>query len=152
VAVDARQREFKPLQELAGISAVELNVDGLPNPVGDTSITEVTLSEDIRGNLTKAGITVVAPGDVGEVPTLHVRVLAILQDGRYFYTISVELEERCTPARNTSLSIPWCTTWSFYPRVGTFTVERGEVLRHQVIQAVDQFIKAWGYDNKDNEP
>jgi hypothetical protein len=143
----ARERDFVPLRELRGITKVDLEVDGLPNPVEGTEITEESLAEDVTAALRKGGIKVAGPDDWDERPTLHLRVLAVKHETTYFYSIVVELEERCTPERDAELSIPWCTTWSFYPRLGVFPVERGEVLWLQVLEATKQFVDAWRTDN-----
>ena len=132
--------------ELRGITAVRLDVDGLPAPVEGTDISEGTLAAQLRGQLLAAGLAVVAASGP-DAPVLHVRVLPVRGNGQHFFVITAELEEPCRVARSGGIEMPFCTTWSVYPRLGVFVAGDAATLIGQVSDIGTQFIRAWSYDN-----
>ncbi len=133
--------------ELHGIRKVRLQLDGLPNPVRGTD-DEKSLAKTVSAQLRRSGLNIADSYDLDELelPILHVRVLVVTQDQSLFYSISVELKERCRPARNPDL-IALCSTWSSYPRVGFLPEKPGDHLQQQVIEGTRRFIEAWKLHN-----
>jgi len=142
--------EFVSPHELRGIKLIRLDVDGLPNPVEGTDITEATLAAQLREQISHAGLAVAA-GYVPEAPRLHIRVLPVLGDSQHFFVITAEIEEPCRVSRAGGIDVPFCTTWSIYPRMGLFARGQPSALVGQVADVGTQFLRAWSYDNRSNE-
>jgi hypothetical protein len=151
-ALGARDRPFVGSGELKGISDVNLEVEGLPNPIGQSQTSEKTIRDAIVRQLTAAGLKVT--GSIAwpkESPTLRIRVLAPRTDSQYAYVVSVELEERCTVARTPSLTRGPCETWSIYPRIGFLPLGQESSLSSVATLAVQQFVDAWVYDSRQGQ-
>jgi len=133
-------------RELRGIKVLHLDVDGLPIPVEGSLISEVTLASQVKSQLSKAGL-VASVDYVPDAPTLHIRVLPVRGAGQYFFVITEELEEACHVPRSGGIKMPFCTTWSIYPRLGFFAIDDASALTTQVADVAKQFIDAWSYDN-----
>ncbi len=142
----ASESELVLTHELRGLTVIRLDVDGLPHRLQGSDVSEVSIAASVLRELKTAGITILATG-TEDIPTLHVRVLAPLIDTRFFYSISVELEETCNPKRMPKMDLPGCTTWSITPLVSTLELNQAPYLEKIVLQAVDQFIADWKADN-----
>jgi hypothetical protein len=140
------ESELVSFHELRAIEAVRLNVDGLSGLIEGTDVSEVTLAAQLTSQLTKAGLKVVT--ELGsQAPTLHVRVLPIQGQDQRFFVITAELEEACKVPRSGGIDVPFCTTWSIYPRLGFFAAGDVSVLVGQFAGVGQEFVNAWTFDN-----
>jgi hypothetical protein len=149
-AVSLASSRLVPVAELEhfkGIAAVQLEVDGLPSPIGSSGISEASIRALIAQQLRDAGIQVVSSG-LGDHPTLRIRVLAPFDEPRYAYMVTVALEERCQVPRISASNQPFCVTWSIYPRMGFFRPGQEGSLETAVSDAAKQFIDGWKHDNR----
>ena len=138
--------ELVALHELRGIKTIRLEVDGFPTPVEGSDISEVTLTGQLKSQLSKAGLTV-SVEYLPDAPTLHVRVLPVRGATQHFFVITAEIEEACRVPRSGGIDMPFCSIWSIYPRLGFFASEDPSVLVTQVADVGKQFLDAWSYDN-----
>jgi hypothetical protein len=142
-----RDRPYQPLRELRGISAIRVEVDGMPNALEGTSISEKTLAVDVKESLVSLGVPLAKELDL-QAPRLHIIALAHRIEGAYSFTIVVQLEERCSVARNPDLTIPWCVTWSAYPSIGSMAIAQAADIKDKVVQSANRFGTAWTADNR----
>ena len=138
-------RKLPPIHQLRGISAIHLNVSGLPKAIGESAVSESSITQAIRQRILDAGIDLPS-SSVREIPTLRIRVLAPRTESQYAFMITIELLEQCEIKRRIGPE-PFCSTWSIYPRIGFFKVGRELHLERMVINAADQFLDAWRHDN-----
>ena len=143
-----RSSPFVPKRELKGLPAVYVEVDGLPNPVGEPGVSEVTIRDRIQSQLREAGLRILDPGDDPGAPIIRLTVLAPLRGGDYAYMINLYLEESCTLDREPRIELAWCRTWSIYPRIGFIEAGRESTLEEVASLAVGQFVSAWKHDNE----
>ena len=143
-------RPFEPMRELRGITAVRIEVDGMPNPLQGTDVSEVTLAAAVKAELGRFNVPIADKTDLStlEVPTLHITVLASLVNGAYYYVIQLSLIERCSVPRGPELRIPWCATWYIPVRFGFLNVDAAGTLQDKVLLAVSEFGKRYARDNE----
>jgi len=141
----------EPRRVLRGISAIRLNIDGMPNPPEGIGVSEESLATEIKDTLRSFSLRVAPSSDpefvLSELPTLHLTVLIQRVEESYSYVILMRLEERCTASRNPQLSVPWCQTWSAFPAVGSVAVAQVADIHGKLLQQVTQFGKAYAVDN-----
>lgn len=134
-------------ETLAGLSGVNVQVEPVNADAERDGLTRADLQHDVESRLRAVGIRLftepelfyAAPG----TPVLHLDVMTIRLDGRYAYSVRLELWQAVTLTRDASIRALGLT-WSNPQIVGTVSAESlGEV--HAAVQRVlDEFIADYG--------
>jgi hypothetical protein len=130
---------------LAGLSGVHVQVEPLNADAERDGLTRDALQEDAEAALRQAGMAVYTRtalfADVPGTPVLHVDVMTIRLDGRYAYSVRLELWQGVKLVRAPD---PWALalTWSAPQLVGTVAAESLAQLRGTVRSEVSEFVEA----------
>jgi hypothetical protein len=128
---------------LAGVTGVHVRVEPINADAERDGLRAADLQADVESALREDGVAVHAQSalfaSVPGTPVLHVDVMTVGLDGRYAYSIRLELWQGVRLTRDpgqTALAI----TWSAPQIVGTLASERLGTLRETVRAAVQGFV------------
>ena len=131
---------------LAGLSGVSVEVSGVMPQSAQQDVTEDTLQSDVEMRLQKAGIRVMDPEEILQVPGsphLTLRVTTHEDPEHFFYAFGIELAlvQDVVLLRDTKL-VGRGTTWSI-GAVGLVGIQSLPDIRFHVWKMVDQFAKEY---------
>ena len=128
---------------LAGLTAVHVLVEPINVDAERDGLRGADLHADAESVLREGGVTVHAQSElfasVPDTPVLHVDVMTLHLDGRYAYSIRLELWQRVRLVREPGQAA-LALTWSTPQIVGTLGAENLAALRETVRSAVHGFV------------
>jgi hypothetical protein len=129
---------------LAGLSGVHVEVEPINADAEQDGLAAADVQADVESVLRGGGMTVHTPtrlfAEVPGSPVLHVDVMTVRLDGRYAYTVRLELWQAVRLTREPSLT-GLALTWSAPQIVGTLAAESLTELRKTVRSAVQTFVE-----------
>lgn len=129
---------------LAGLVGVHVRVEPINADAERDGLARDALERDVEAVLRRAGMAsytqTAVIAEVPGSPVLHVDVMTIHLDGRYAYSVRLELWQAVTLARAPSITA-LALTWSAPQLVGTVASERIAELRDTVRAAVTAFVE-----------
>lgn len=130
-------------QHLAGLAGVHVQVEPVNADAERDGCTRADIQADVEAVLRRAGMALDSRSalfvEVPGTPVLHVDVMTIRLDGRYAYSVRLELWEAVTPVREPRTPGP-AMTWSAPQLLGTVAADNLEELREVVRSAVTAFV------------
>lgn len=131
---------------LAGLSGVHVQVEPINADAERAGLTGEALKADVESVLQQARLAIHTRTalftDVPGTPMLHVDVMTVPLDGRFAYTVRLELWQAVRLARNPAEGA-LALTWSAPQVVGTLAAERIVELRKIVREAAEGFVQEW---------
>lgn len=131
---------------LGGLRGVGLQVEPLNPDAERDGLTQADLRADVEAVLREAGLAVHTQAalfaDVPGVPFLHVDVMTIRLDGRYAYSVRLELWQAVRLVRDPTIQA-LAVTWSGPQVVGSVAPEGLDDVRRAVRTAAQEFVAAW---------
>jgi hypothetical protein len=131
---------------LAGLTGVHVRVEAINTDAERDGLRSADLQADVESVLREGGLAVhTQPGvfaGVPGTPVLHLDVMTVRLDGRYAYSIRLELWQGVKLTRDprqTALAL----TWSAPQVVGTLAADNIDTLRDVVRTAVRDFVEEW---------
>ena len=127
---------------LAGITNVNVQVEPVNADAERDGLTSADLRVDVESGLRAAGIGVLSQAELfleSATPFLHLDVMTVRLDGRYAYSVRLELWQAVRLVRDPSVQA-LAVTWSRPQLVGTVSAERLIEVRSAVRAAVDAFV------------
>ncbi len=128
---------------LAGLTGVHAQIEPLNADAERDGLTAADLRADVESALRESGLTVYGQSalvaDVPGTPFLHVDVMTIRLDGRYAYSVRLELWQAVTLLREPRRSA-LALTWAAPQVVGTVAAESLAELRDTVRSEVYAFV------------
>jgi len=125
-------------ESLYGLERVCLVVEGLNPVIEKNGLLTSRLQTDVEEELSKAGIPVLPKERWPTVPVLYVNVSAHKSDELFFYSISVELHQLVTLARDPAIEIQ-APTWNV-GSVGSVGSANLYQIRGGVKKYIEEFI------------
>jgi hypothetical protein len=129
---------------LAGLSGVHVEVEPINADAEQDGLVSADVRADVESVLRGAGMGVHTPSrlfaDVPGTPVLHVDVMTVRLDGRYAYSLRLELWQGVRLTREPSPSV-LALTWSAAQIVGTVPAESLTELRPTIRSAVQGFVE-----------
>ncbi len=129
-------------ESLYGLEGVGVVVEGLGQVIENEGLLTRHLQEDVEEELSKAGIPVLPKEGWPTALVLYVNVNAHKLDELFFYSISVELHQLVTLARDPAIEIQ-APTWNV-GSVGSV----GSANLYQIRGAVKEYVKEFISDYK----
>jgi hypothetical protein len=126
---------------LAGLSAVNVQVEPLNADAERDGLLRDDLQADAESALREAGIGVLSQAELfldPAAPVLHIDVMTMRLDGRCAYSVRLELWQAVRLVRDSRIRV-LAMTWSKPQIVGTVAAERLSELRSTVRAAVQAF-------------
>jgi hypothetical protein len=142
-------RRRRPIAEafratLAGLSGVHVEVEPINADAEADGLVSAEVQADVHSVLRGAGIEVHTPtrlfAEVTGTPVLHVDVMTVRLDGRYAYTVRLELWQAVRLTRDPGLT-GLALTWSAPQIVGILAAEHLTELRKSVRSAAESFVE-----------
>jgi hypothetical protein len=127
---------------LAGLAAVNVQVEPVNADAERDGLTRADLQADAASTLRAAGIGVLSQTELfldPATPLLHVDLMTVRLDGRYAYSIRLELWQAVRLVRDARIRT-LAVTWSAPQIVGSVPVDRLGELRPEVRAAVQAFV------------
>ncbi len=127
---------------LAGTTGVNVQVEPLNADAERDGLTSADLRADVESTLRAAGIGILSQAELflePGTPFLHLDVMTIRLDGRYAYSVRLELWQAVRLVGDPSVQT-LAVTWSRPQLVGTVSAERLIEIRSAVRAAVDAFV------------
>lgn len=128
---------------LAGLTALTVQVEPVNADAERDGLIRSELAAEVEGLLRGAGLAVVGQtklfADVPGTPVLHLDVMTIRLDGRYAYSVRLELWQAVALARDPSVRA-LAATWVRPQLVGIIAAESLANVRAVVRSAVDEFL------------
>jgi hypothetical protein len=127
---------------LAGLTAVNVQVEPVNADAERDGLAHADLQADAESALRAAGIAVLSQTELfldPATPLLHVDVMTVRLDGRYAYSVRLELWQAVRLVRDARLRT-LAVTWSAPQLVGTVPADRLGELRPAVRAAVQAFV------------
>jgi hypothetical protein len=128
---------------LTGLDGVHVHVEPVNIDAERDGFTRSAVRDDVESALRSAGLEVYSKTglfDTPGTPLLHVDVMTLRLDGRYAYSVRLELWQRVRLVREPRVAA-LALTWGAPQLVGTVAVERLAELRDAVRSAVAGFIE-----------
>lgn len=129
---------------LAGLEAVHVQVEPLNADAERAGLRPADMRAEVEAALRAGGIAVVAPpalfADVAGAPFLHLDVMTVPLDGRYAYSLRLELWQEVRLVRRPGL-VSLGLTWSAPQVIGTIAGENLTELRDLVRAAAAGFVE-----------
>jgi hypothetical protein len=127
---------------LAGLHGIHVQVEPVNADAEAAGLRHADLLAQTESALREAGFRVLTPtalfADAPGTPVLHVDVMTVRLDGRYAYSVRLELWQGVRLVREPAIST-LALTWSAPQVVGTIDAERLGELCHAVRSAVGDF-------------
>lgn len=137
-------------QSLKGLTGINVVVDKVDPAVVKLGVDTAKIQTDVESKLKTAGIKVLSDAErikTAGAPYLAVNINASpAKDGLVAFAISVSLLQGCVTARDASIKLPVCDTWS-RTKVGHANTKVGSFLQELVDAEVDSFLKAFAEVN-----
>ncbi len=130
---------------LAGLTGVEVLVEGMGTDAEKDGLAKSTLQTDVELKLRQAGICVLGENErfaVPGSPLLYLRVSTLLGEGLYVFDIILELNQMVRLVRNPSITL-LTRTWAATGKFGLVGKNKLSTKREDVRDQVDQFINAY---------
>lgn len=127
---------------LAGLRAVNVQAEPLNADAEHDGLRRADLLADVEAALHRAGLRTLGPSELFLDPAasvLRLDVMTVRLDGRYAYSVRLELWQPVTLVRDPRRQT-LAATWAIPQLVGTVAVERLAEVRSTVRSAVDAFL------------
>ena len=147
-----RPVEVSDRESLRGLSGVEVLVEPFSLELEQGGLQAVTLQNDIRQRLQKAGVKVFTERErlAAQAGALRVVRLDAVHDriGRYFYSIDLLVKQRVRPGGHDARELT-AVTWMKSGGIGVVADDNIKHVEDQVRRKVDEFIKDYQAVNLD---
>lgn len=147
-----RPVEVSDRESLRGLSGVEVLVEPFSLELEQGGLQAVTLQNDIRQRLQKAGVKVFTERErlAAQAGALLVVRLDAVHDriGRYFYSIDLLVKQRVRPGGHDAPELT-AVTWMKSGGIGVVADDNVKHVEDQVRRKVDEFIKDYQGVNLD---
>jgi hypothetical protein len=137
-------------ESLKGLTAFAVEVEDVASKTKTIGVDPAKIKATVEAKLKAAGIKVLsadeglkAPGE----PHLAVNLDSLVgKDGTVSFSLSLSLLQSCTLARDSSIKVPVCATWS-RTKVGRANEKVAAFIDQQIASEVDAFLKAYAEVN-----
>jgi hypothetical protein len=131
---------------VGGLTRVGVHVEPVNADAEGDGLTRALLQTEVESRLRESGIGAVSStglgADVPGDPVLHLDVMTVGLDGRYAYSVRLELWQPVRLIRDPTIVAPG-VTWSGLQFVGVVARERLSEVRRAVDSAIEEFIQDW---------